>query len=127
MKKLMFLFAIGFFCSCKVTFVPPKSSEAVDLLNNISRDGAIALSDLTFNQLEYDAAANEIGALIALDQTRQKAGKLVNQDLQIQKLFTEYETEHRNKVTIVQSESNTYNKYFKSVVRPRVISENSLK
>jgi ribosomal protein L16 Arg81 hydroxylase len=127
MKKLMFLFAIVFFCSCKVTFVPPKSLEAVDLLNNISRDGAIALSDLNFNQVEYDNAANEIGALVALDQTRQKAGKLVNQDLQIQKLFTEYETEHRKKVTIVQSESNTYNKYFQSVVRPRVISENSLK
>ena len=127
MKKLIFLISIAFFCSCKVTLVPAKSSEAIDLLNNISRDGNIALSDLTFNQVEYVNVDNEIGALIALDQTRTKAGKLVTQDLQIQKLFSEYETEHRNKGTIVASESNVYLKYFKGVLRPRVNSENSLK
>ena len=123
LAAIMIIFAFG----CNVKLVPAKSSEAVDLLTNIQRDGATALSDLTFNQVEYDVATSEIGALIALDQTRIKAVKLVNQDLQIQKLFTEYETEHRNKGTIVTSESNTYNQYFTSIVRPRIISENSLK
>lgn len=127
MKKIIFLISIAFFCSCHVTLVPAKSPEAIDLLANIQRDGAIALSDLTFNQVEYASVDAEIGALIALDQTRTKAGKLVTQDINIQSLFSKYETEHRTKGTIVESESNTYNKYFKSVVRPRVISENSLK
>jgi hypothetical protein len=128
MKKIIFLifFAVSML-GCKVTLVPAKSPEALDLLTNIQRDGAIALSDLNFNQVEYASVDAEIGALIVLDQTRTKAGKFVTQDINIQTLFTKYETEHRTKGTIVESESNTYNKYFKSVIRPRVISENSLK
>jgi hypothetical protein len=130
MKKIILLiFTITLFVSCKVTFVPTQSPAALSLLSQIQTDANViwTSTNLAFNSAAYLNVDNEIASLITLDKSRVKSGTILNQDLRIQKIFSEYESEHSIKGTIVESQANTYNVYFKSIVDPRIVSENSLK
>lgn len=113
--------------SCEVTFVPTKSPTAVSLLAQIQKDANAAFSSLTYIDALYLAADADISNLITFDKTRVKSGTILKQDAAIQKIFTEYEVEAKTVGTIASSASNSYKTYFKSVVDPRLVSENGLK
>lgn len=124
--KILILLSIVLL-SCKVTFVPTKSPTAIASLAQIQKDANAAFSSLTYNEALYLVVDADISNLITFDKTRVKSGTILKQDASIQKLFTEYEGEHKVVGTIVTSVSNDYKKYFKSVVDPRIVSENALK
>ena len=128
-KNIVLISLLFFGIGCTVKFVPTKSQPALDLLTQIETDANSiwTSTNLAFNSAAYLRVDNEIASLITLDKGRMKSGTILNQDLRIQKVFSEYESEHSLKGTIVESEANTYNKYFKSIVDPRIVSENSLK
>lgn len=132
MKKI--LFPLAFLYGCKVTFVPTKSQTAIDAINKIQTDANTLYSniseasDKSFNTYEqpYLTIDTEIDSLIAFDSRRAKAGVIIKQDKTIQSLFDEYKNEHQQKVSITNSEIQVYQSYLKSVIDPRLISENSL-
>lgn len=124
--KLLIFFSV-LLLSCKVTFVPTKSPTAIAMLAQTQKDANAAFSSLTYNDALYLVVDADISNLITFDKTRVKSGTILKQDAAIQKIFTEYEGEHKTAGTIVNSVSNNYKIYFKSVVDPRIIAENSLK
>ena len=130
----IFLFVFAYFLwaavGCKVTFVPGKSQAQIDLLTKIQSDANTIFtnSDLSYagNEPAIFNVNNEIDSLIVFDQKRKKT-VIVNQDLAIQTIFNEDATEWQTKGNISVNDANTYRSYFKSIVDPRLISEQSLK
>jgi len=127
--KIKFLLLIGvvLLASCKVTWVPTKSPTALTLVQQVQQDANNAFSLPTYNDVAYNRANQSIDSLISFDKSRVQSGRILKQDAHIKSLFDEFNSEHKAKGEIVPSEQNAYKSYFKSVIDPRIISENSLK
>lgn len=113
--------------SCNVHLVPTKSNTALSMISQTQKDANAAFSSLDYNESLYLVAEVDASNLIAFDKTRVKAGVIPKQDAIILKKITEYAAEHKTAATIVNSTSNSYKTYFKSVIDPRIVSENTLK
>lgn len=127
MKKLFFFLAIIAFTSCKVTWVPTKSPTALNLVKQVQQDANNAFSLATYNDVAYNVASQSIDSLISFDKSRVKSGKILKQDAAIKSLFDEFKAEHKAAGDISPIRAEVYKSYFKSVIDPRIISENSLK
>ena len=127
MKKLIVLILISFAIGCNVQFVPTKSQTALNMVSQIQFDANKAFAEFNYNEDFYTQTSNEIDSLKAFDKSRAKSKVISNQDEAIERMFNEFWIEHRNKGKISNSESQLYKVYFKSVIDPRIISENSLK
>ena len=128
MKKiLLFLFLSATIFSCKVTWVPTKSATALDMVQQIQQDANEAFDRPYYYDPAYSSVSNQIDSLIAFDKARVKSGKILVQDKAIKTLFDEFRNENKVKEVIELSERDVYKSYFKSVISPRIISENSLK
>ena len=128
--KLKLLLAAGIFIaftSCKVSWVPTKSPTALNLVQQVQQDANNAFSLATYNDVAYNVACQSIDSLISFDKIRVKSGKILKQDAAIKSLFDEFKAEHKAKVDISEGEQEIYKSYFKSVIDPRIFSENSLK
>lgn len=125
--KLIILFSILLLSvGCKVTFVPTKSPTAIAMISLIQKDANAAFSS-PYNEALFLVVDADISNLITFDKTRVKSGTILKQDAAIQKIFTEYEGEIKAAGTVSSSATNSYKTYFKSVIDPRTVSENSLK
>lgn len=126
-KVLLLLFLATAIFSCKVTWVPTKSVTALSMIQKIQDDANNAFYTNPYNESAYSYVSDEIDSLISFDKARIKSGNILTQDKSIKTLFDEFKSEHSAKNNIVKSEQDTYRAYFKSVISPRLISENSLK
>lgn len=131
MKFKHFLFALLLFpISCKVTFVPPQSKPAIDLLSRI-QNNATAIwtsADLSYsgNASNYGLVNSQIDSLINIDRPRKKA-LLISLDNTLHVQLNELSKEHQAAGIISKNVQANYNSIFKSLVHARSISENSLK
>lgn len=116
--------------SCKVTFVPPQSKPAMDLLDRIQHNATAiwTSADLSYsgNESNYTLVSNEIDSLINIDRPRKKA-LLVSLDNTLHVQLNELSKEHQSAGNISKNVQANYNSIFKSLVHARSISENSLK
>ncbi len=128
MKKIfLLLFLSTIIFSCKVTWVPTKSETALNMVQRIQQDANAAFDNTYYNDSAYSSVSSQIDSLIIFDKARVKSGKILIQDKAIKTLFDEFRNENKVKEVIGLSERDAHKSYFKSVISPRIISENSLK
>ena len=131
MKKISILILTALIlASCHVKFVPGKSQQQIDLTQHIQDEAnsVFTNSDLSFatNEPALIQINTDIDSLLSYDQLRKKK-IIVNQDLQIQSVFNSDANAWQTKGSISPGIANSYKIYFKSIIDPRIVSENSLK
>lgn len=122
---------------CKTLFAPGpvKSQLAWDVLQRIRSNSIFLYTDLQSSDDKsfikysylYRIVSDEIDSVRNTDSVRKKNTRLIQQDQLIKTIWNEYIAEHKDKVSIQNSEAHVYQIYFTSVVDPRIVSENSLK
>ena len=133
MKKLLFFLLIAVaFTSC--TIVPFRNTnqltkvESVDnSINTLFTSISEGANTYTENEHEYNFLSNEIDSLVSINSTRSKAKILLGQTIELQREFAEAKNYHKEKGILPASEARIYRSFFKSLIRPILVSEKSLK
>lgn len=120
--------------SCKVTWVPGKSptmiANVIDVQNSVESlyDG-IVLGDKGFiaHAADYATIDNKIDSIVQVNKSRDYGRNILTQSLILQKNFKKYEAEHEGKGSITAGEARVYKSYLKSLIKPILVSELSLK
>lgn len=135
MKKLSFLLLLSAtLFSCKVTWVPTKSASmianVIDIQNSAQSlfDG-IVLGDKGYvgHVAEYAAIQVKIDSLVSINQERDHASNILRQCVILQNKFRAYAKEHESAGDITAGEAKVYKAYIKSLIKPILVSELSLK
>lgn len=137
MKKIFYIVTLLTLCftSCRVSLVPAKSPATVvtiiDIGNNVEDlyDDIITGTDKSYSLYDnqYQAIAVKIDSVLARDQRREHAGNIVAQDKIIKRYFARYREDHKSKNVLNNGELKVYKSYMRSFLKPRLVSETSLK
>lgn len=127
------LLSLVIFYGCRVAFVPKSSAEAIATVTQIQTDlsslyeGYLYADDKTFDSAKYETPKAEIDKLVALEAARDHSRHLLRQAVLIQTYFSKYMNAHRDKGKLNDHELRIYQAYMKSLVKPILVSELSLK